>query len=187
MKKALLALALVAVVAVFGFQGTKAQEQTDVYLSITGGNLTIGATGTFDFGTFSSLSTTQTISQQFTGEDYFWVEDLKGADAGYYTTLDITDLTGQSTSDLIPAANVTVRTDSTATTLITGTVNADVDLPASLTTYSNFPVTFIKRDTGANNGRIGKYAAFPWLRIVIPAFISPDTYHGVLTYTLIEN
>ncbi|NOZ43788.1 MAG: hypothetical protein GXP45_01215 [bacterium] len=112
---------------------------------------------------------------------------MKGSNSGYYTTLSVSDLTGQATSDVIPAGNVTIKTDSTGAVLITGDANTSVVVPDSLLSYSTFPVTFIKRDIGLNNARIGKYAMSPWLQITIPAFVSPDTYQGVITYTLIEN
>ncbi len=190
MKKLLLAVFALAWMSLLFFHHVDAQESTDVYLYITGGNITIGATGSFNFGTFSSLSTVQTAEKQFTGDGYFWVEDLKGADAGYYTTVSITDLTGQSTNDVIPADNVKIRTYTTWATLIAGDANTKVVVPDALATaYTSFstPITFLKRDNAVNNGSIGKYAMFPWLQITIPAFVSPDTYQGVITYTLFEN
>jgi hypothetical protein len=41
---------------------------------------------------------------------------MKGADAGYYTTLSVTDLTGDNGT--IPAANISAKVDTTTTTLI---------------------------------------------------------------------
>lgn len=166
---------------------TKAQVSTDVYLTILGGNVTIGTTGSFDFGSFPVGSTNTNVEKQFTGSDYFWVDDMKGADAGYYTTLQVTDLTG--TNGTIAAANISTKVSSVTTSLINGTANANVVVSNTLLNYTplNSAVTFIKRDTAANAGKLGRYAAYPWLQVTIPAYQSVGSYHATLTYTLIEN
>ncbi len=166
---------------------TKAQVSTDVYLSILWGNVTIGQTGSLDFGTLTVASTETTLQKQFTGASYFWVEDMKGADSGYYTTLQVTDLTG--TNGTISAANVSTKVDSTSTELITGTANSNVVVSSTLLNYTplNSAITFIKRDNAANAGKLGKYAAYPWLEIKVPAYQSVGSYHATVTYTLIEN
>ena len=167
--------------------GTKAQVSTDVYLTILGGNVTIGTTGSFDFGSFPVASTDTNVEKQFTGTDYFWVDDMKGADAGYYTTLQVTDLTG--TNGTIPATNISTKVNSVTTTKINGTDNTNVVVSNSLLNYTplNSAITFIKRDNATNAGKLGRYAAFPWLQVTIPAYQSVGSYHATLTYTLIEN
>jgi hypothetical protein len=67
---------------------------------------------------------------------------------------------------------MSIRTTSLATVLLTGTTNANVVLPAGFTTYQPFatPITFIKRDSAANAGKIGRYGAYPFIQAVIPAF-----------------
>jgi len=95
MKKIILTALAVAGGIAFFTQGTHAQTgaSTDVRLSIQGGAVTHGVTtGAFDFGTYASLDTGQTVEGQFTGNAYFWVRDLKGADLGYYTTVSVSDL-----------------------------------------------------------------------------------------------
>ncbi|MDD3262833.1 MAG: hypothetical protein PHR61_03220 [Candidatus Absconditabacteria bacterium] len=166
---------------------TKAQVSTDVYLTILGGNVTIGTTGAFDFGSFPVSSTENLVEKQFTGDDYFRVDDMKGADEGYYTTLQVTDLSGANGS--IPATNISTKVDSTSTTLINGTDNANVVVADGLLNYTplNTAITFIKRDTGANAGKLGRYAAFPRLQVTIPAYQSVGSYQATLTYTIIEN
>ncbi|AHB41479.1 TPA: hypothetical protein DIC40_05695 [Patescibacteria group bacterium] len=166
---------------------TKAQVSTDVYLTILGGNVTIGTTGAFDFGSFPVASTDTNVEKQFTGADYFRVDDMKGADLGYYTTLQVTDLTGDNGT--IPAANISTKVSSVTTTKINGTDNANVVVSNTLLNYTplNSAITFIKRDTAANTGKLGRYAAFPFLQVTIPAYQSVGSYHATLTYTIIEN
>ena len=82
-----------------------------------------------------------------------------------------------------------MKVDSTSTVKISGKNNANVVVNSTLLAYTpiDTPVTFIKRDLAANGGKIGKYAAFPWLQVTIPAYQEVGTYHATLTYTLIEN
>lgn len=166
---------------------SQAAVNTDVYLSVLWGNVTIGTTGAFNFGSFTVSSSVVTTGKQFTGNDYFWVDDMKGADSGYYTTIQSTDLTG--TNWTILASNISMKVDAVTTTLITGTANANVVVANGLLSYSplNSAVTFIKRDTAANAGKLGRYASFPWLQVAIPAYQAVGSYHANLTYTIIEN
>lgn len=166
---------------------TKAQVSTDVYLSVLWGNVTIGATGSFNFGSFPVSTTSVITGKQFTGTDYFRVEDMKGADSGYYTTIAATNLTG--TNGTIPATNIAMKVNAVATSLINGTANANVVVSNTLLSYTpiNAAVTFIKRDAAANAGKLGRYAAYPWLQVTIPAYQSVGSYHATLTYTIIEN
>lgn len=196
MKKVILMALLFAGGFLFISQWVNAQTtgNTNVKVSIVGGNIAIGATGSFNFWSFTSLDTEQVTGAQFTGDAYFRVKDLKGADAGYYTTLSISDLTWATVgnTDYIPATWVMIKVDSTATTKISGRTNANVLVDASLAAgYVVFDSSnvrdFIYRSTGVNSKKIGKYAAWPRLQITIPAFLTPDTYEGTITYTLYEN
>lgn len=166
---------------------TKAQVSTDVYLSIIGGNVTIGSTGSFDFGAFPVASIDTNVEQQFTGDDYFRVDDMKGANSGYYTTLQVSDLSGAN--GVIPAANISAKVDSVNTTLVNGSANTNVVVANGLLSYTPLDgaITFIKRDSAENYGKLGRYAAFPWLQVTIPAYQSVGSYQATLTYTLIEN
>lgn len=182
--KILLACALLSLVAFSST--TKAQVNTDVYLTVLWGNVTIGTTGALDFGSFPVSATATNVEKQFTGDDYFRVDDMKGANSGYYTTIQATDLTWDNGT--ISASNISAKVDSEATTLITGAVNTNVVIPNDLLSYKPLSgaMTFIKRDTAANAGKIGRYAAFPWLQITIPAYQSVGSYHATLTYTIYE-
>ena len=67
MKKRLsLMLGAVGLVALSLVAGVSAQESTNVNLVINGGTVTIGATGSFDFGSIGVSSTTVQLEQQFT-------------------------------------------------------------------------------------------------------------------------
>jgi len=170
----------------------EAQESTDVNFVIDTGNstLTIGATGTFNFDSMS-VSTSEVVSEkQFTGNAYFRVEDFKWVDTGYYTTLQITDLTGQDNGAVIPGTNVKIRTFSTGTTLITGTANSAVVVSDSVAAdYVDFytsPVTFINRGPNVNAGKLWKYGVWPRLQLTVPAYQAADTYQGIITYTIYD-
>ena len=73
-------------------------------VEILPGDICIGTTGSFDFGQYMALNTGQTQNGSFS--DPFWVEDLKGADTGYYTTVQLSgDMDGPGAAT-IPAANL---------------------------------------------------------------------------------
>lgn len=184
------ALCLAAGFLVVGFfnvaDGSTGTINTEVQVEIIGGDVCIFATWSFDFGTYTVSSTDQTVTGAFT--DYFSVEDLKGSDSGYYTTLQLSgDLTGPGGAT-IGSGNVSAAVPSTGTDLITGTANALVEIPASLLNYSTLDTarTYIKRDPAANFWTVGHYGQYPYLQVVIPAFSAVGTYTGTLVYTLFD-
>lgn len=185
LKKAIMPTLVAAVAVLAVSSSTNAQQSTDVYLTITGGSVTISGATTFNFGTFTVSDTVVTQDKQFTGAaEVFSVRDTKGVDAGYYTTLSVTNLSG-SAANFIPASNVYIKADTV--TKLDGTDNANVVVNIPTYTALDTPVTFLKRDTAVNNGVIGEYGTWPWLRVEIPAYQTVDTYQGTLTYTLYEN
>ena len=130
--------------------GASCAENTTVSIDILPGDICIGSTGSFDFGDYTVSASNQTVTGVFT--DYFWVEDLRGEDSGYYTTLQLSgNLVGPGGAS-IAATNASVKVTGTSSVTISGTANANVNLPAGLTSYTalNSAVTFIKRDTAAN-------------------------------------
>lgn len=194
-----LPVAALALVAVFAWTGTNAaclgtgtscSENTTVQVTIDPGDICIGSTGSFDFGTYTVASSAQTVTGAFTDE--FWVEDLKGADSGYYTTLQLAaDLSGPGGAT-ISSANVSVKTANTGSagvTTMAGSSNTNVVVDAGMSSYQSLDSarTYIKRDTAANNGVIGKYGALPQMQVVIPAYQSVGVYTATLVYTLYEN
>ena len=163
---------------------------TTVNLSVTAGTVTPASTGTFSFGAFAVAGTQTVTGKQFTGTDYFSVTDLKGAFSGWYTTIQVSDLTG--TAGTISSGNIALKVVSTGAVLITGTANSNVVVGATSGTLLNYnaintAITFLKRDPATNSGKVGVYAAFPWLQVTIPAYQAVGSYQAILTYTLIEN
>lgn len=99
-------IALLTAAACAASTMTYAVTLTDVLLTITGGDVTIGQTGDLDLGTFTISSADQDVSGTFTTGEEFWVEDLKGNDDGWYTTIQAGDMIG--TNGTIPAANISM-------------------------------------------------------------------------------
>lgn len=135
---------------------------------------------------FPQITTDSSAQTWFTSSSgYFELIDSSGADSGYYTTLQITNLSGSSETIL----NSWIARQSTGITLLSGTANTGVVLWSAFASYSvaTWTVTFIKRDPAANSWKIWTYGAILDLRLSLPAYIKPDTYTGTITYTLYEN
>lgn len=130
----------------------------------------------------------QSINQDFTWSvNYFWVQDLKGTDSWYNTTL---QLSGNLTSswNAISGSNVSFLAVGWVT-VVSWSTNARVVLDAGTAWYQalNASRNFIKRNTAANFGVIGYYAANINLKVDVPAGQPAGNYAGTLVYTLIEN
>ncbi|MDD3262834.1 MAG: Ig-like domain-containing protein [Candidatus Absconditabacteria bacterium] len=125
----------------------------------------------------------QIVEQEFS--DYFRIEDPIGANNGYYTTIAISDLSGQYQS----ISKNTIAMKSTDIIVLSGTTNPRVEINSNLSNYQSIgePITYIKRDTASNFGVKGKYGNKPWLKFDIPAYVRIDEYKATLTYTLYEN
>lgn len=162
-------------------------SSTTVQVVLSGWNISISSTGSFALGTFTVSSSSQTVSWSFT--DPFTVDDLKGADNGYYTTLQLSwGLVGPN-SATIAAANVSAKVSSDTVTTVSWTTNSRVVVASGLLSFSSLDTarTFIKRDTASNFGVVGKYGSAPQLQVVIPGYTAAGTYAGTLVYTLYEN
>ena len=181
---ALLSLGLLAWIALVG--KTNAQLNTDVYLTILWGNLTIFSTWSFNFGSVTLSYDEQTLSGQFV--DYFGVEDLKAHDSGYYTSVSVTNLSGSHAWNFMPASRVYMKVDWNTIDLISWSTNALVVLWTDFSSYVSLDTvrTFLKRDEAPNFWVTGKYWVLPRLQVIVPAYQGVDTYHGVLTYTLYD-
>lgn len=191
MKKFMKTLIVGIAVLTLGFiiMNTNAQETTDVYLEVTEGTLTITASGSIDLGSVPVSTTDVDLSGQFSTNS-FYVTDFKGSASGYYTTIQVTDLTGDNggTTYTIPAANVEFKSDAANPVLMTGTANASVTLGSVTTTYAaiNSPVTYFERNDWTTWGILSQYGDTPWVKVTVPAFQAPAEYHGVITFTLYE-
>lgn len=173
--------------------GASCFTTTTVQVSILPGNMCIGSTGDFNFGTFTASSAIQTVTGAFAGTGgYFYVDDLRGADVGYYTTVQLNaDLAGPGTAKL-GSGNVFMKTaaqGNAGITTMAGIANTNVIVHAGMSAYQSLeaPRQLIARNTGTNNGIIGQYGTLPELQLIIPAYQAVGTYTGTLTYTLYTN
>jgi hypothetical protein len=118
----------------------------------------------------------------------FSIQDLKGADAWYSTTLQISGPLTAGTNT-IPTSNISFKTVGATPTLVSGTANPRVTLDAWATAYQNFSSTrtFMVRTNAANSWVLGQYGVQIWLKIDVPAWQAAGTYTTSLVYTLIEN
>lgn len=159
---------------------------TTVTVNITPGDVCIGNEWSFDFGNFAVSSANQTVDGAFL--EPFWVDDLRGDNDGYYTTVQMSgDLVWSGSS--IPAANVSIRADGGITT-IGWSANANVVVDSTVAGWYqtlDSAITLIKRDAGANFWLVGRYGTTPELQLLIPAYQSVGNYTGTLVYTLYEN
>lgn len=196
LKTSLVALGLLA----FGFvitSSVNAQTSTwdvehavngDVYLTVDAWQLTIWVSGaTVNLWTWNAG---ETIAWQF-NPDSFYVSDLKWAASGYYTTIQVTDLTGDvnGVEKVIPKENVSFKKGQTTSPhTITGNNNEHVVFDSHVSDYYVLTgtVTYIKRDTDLG-GILWVYGDDPWVQVTIPAYTPATTYHGTITYTLYEN
>jgi len=173
--------------------GTNCFTTTTVQVSILPGNLCIGSTGDFNFGSFAVSSAAQTVSGAFVWSGgYFYVDDLRGNDAWYYTTLQLSaDLSGPGTAKL-GSGNVYVKTASQGSagiTLLAGNANTAVIINAAMSAFQSLdaPRQLIKRDNAVNLGIIGQYGVLPQMQLIIPAYQAVGAYTWTLTYTLYSN
>lgn len=163
--------------------GRSVQYSSAFTVTLPTGDFCIASPSSINFPSFTTASTIQTWFT--TSSWYFELIDSSGVDSGYYTTLQITNLSWSSTS----IANTWIARQSTGIVLLSWTANTGVVLGSAFSSYSvaSGTVTFIKRDPAPNWWKTGIYWAPLQLRISLPAYIKPDTYTGTITYTLYEN
>lgn len=188
------ALSLVAALLLFT-QSTGPRHQVHaatatIAMQITGGTVYINAPAEFFFtSTVSTSFAAQSLVQEFSGvNNYFVVQDMRGADSGWNTTLQLSGaLTTWEYS--IPAWNVEFKASSTGVILMSWEANPRVMMDSNTALYQslNTARTFMYRASAANTGAIGKYAQTIRLNINIPANQAAGYYAGTLIYTLIEN
>jgi hypothetical protein len=189
MFKLLSLLSVAVIVATVGLTSFVRAADTTVNMSITAGAITYGAPTAFTFTTPLNASfSAQTEQEVFSGAaNYFWVQDLKGTNSGYVTTL---QLSGNMTagSNIISWSNVSFRAFGWIN-VISWSANPRVVLDAGTSWYQalNTARNFIRRNNAANSWVIGYYGANIDLKIDIPAWQPAGAYTGTLVYTLIEN
>jgi hypothetical protein len=173
--------------------GASCSTTTSVQVDILPGNMCIGSTGTFVFGSFAASSASQTVTGAFVGSGgYFYVDDLRGSNSGYYTTVQLNaDLTGPGASTLL-RTNIFMKTaaiGNAGITLMAWAANTNVQIQAGMAAYQSLDTArqLIIRNTGANGGLIGQYGVLPQMQLIIPAYQAVGTYTGTLTYTLYTN
>lgn len=209
MKKLLFAMFALSLVTVFNLNSDKAsadyqecleggtwcQTSTDVTVTIEWGDICIWSPETFDFGTFEMSATARTVTWQFGISWEWYVDDQKGADTGYYTTVQVSDMTDPLTSNVIDASNVSMQSNWTSAgndaweNVLAGQTSPRVYTNSPLLTAFvaiNNPVEFINRDDDPNSWIVGKYYDLPYLQLVIPPYTPVGTYQGTITYTLYE-
>ena len=171
-----------------GTQGTCAEVE------IRGGTVQIAAPPTINFGKHTVSGAEQTSEVTLTDPNpknhpnYFSVEDLKGAAAGYYATLQVTDLSAGSKT--IAATNLKLKVTNGTVHTLGGSEDKNVKVPAKTQEYLHFtsssPATLLKRSADSK-GLLGKYGVLPSFQLTIPAYQTLGSYTGTMTYTLIEN
>lgn len=163
-------------------------ESVPVYVEITAGNISIGIEDDYiDFGQWPTSVSNHVETANFS--DHFWVQDMKGADAGYYTTVQLSGNLQWPGNEFIPAANLEMRVVGDPATLDWSPntrVQTDTGIKGNWVSMETAR-DFIRRDNATNHGVIGRYGVKPEMRLDIPWFQSVGNYTGTLVYTLYEN
>lgn len=186
-KALLLSAFALATLSIFGVYAAT----TTLNMQVLAGSVSITSpTGLSFTGTITASNAIQSLEQNFntSGAYYFTVQDLKGADAGYNTTLQVSGPLTAGTNTIATSA-ISFKSSAATPTLLSGTTNPRVVLDAGATSYQNFSSTrtFIVRNNAANSSVLGQYGAQIWLKIDVPAWQGAGTYTTSLVYTLIEN
>lgn len=186
-KTLLVSLSLIA--ASIFVLNTNAQETTEVYLTVNPGTLTITASGSINLWAVSTSTSAVDLSWQFSTNS-FYVTDFKWSTSGYYTTIQVTDLTGDNggTTYTISAENVEFKSKEATWVLMTWTANPDVTLWSITTNYTGIDsaITYFERNDGTTGGILSQYGDTPRVKVTVPAFQAPAQYHGTITFTLYE-
>jgi hypothetical protein len=136
----------------------------------------------------SSWSLTATNSNQTLElqSNYFKIDDQKGSNSGYYTTLSFSNLTWSLTG-FIPLSAMQIKVDPITT--LSWSTNPAVTMNSSLGSYSSIsnPIQFIKRSVWSWANILWTYGSRIRLKINIPAYQPIWTYTWTITYTLYEN
>ncbi len=147
---------------------------------------TIG-TDYVDFGTWSTSSSDQTMTDVHLGADGIIVDDLDSSAVSWSVSISAENFT--SASGLIPYTNLKVKADDDGVIdVIGGTSNAD-----GITTFNTFqafsgggsvsnPIALIVAD---NRTRSAVYQTFPEFQLGVPAFTDEGVYNSMFTFTFL--
>jgi hypothetical protein len=167
--------------------GANCNTPTTVTVTINPGDICIGSTGAFNFGQYTVSSIAQTVNGTFSSP--FWVDDLRGSNSGYYTTVQMSGVLQGPGASTISATNISMRTTAVGNggiTTMAGSPNTNVVVNAGMSAFQtlNTPRRLIERVNWANFGLIGQYGVTPQMQLVIPAYQAVGSYTGTLVYTL---
>ena len=155
-------------------------------LVISSWAISIGYPNNLNFPNLISTENSQDI--YLYSDDYFWIEDLKSSNSGYYLTMSVSDMLWPISS--ISANNIQIKVSSWITTLSWSEITQIIIPPSTASWFNIFPsaspVTVIKRDLNTW-GKIWKYWIKPTFKITIPAFQYIWSYMSTISYDLIEN
>lgn len=200
--KYLFGLAMFCLLSLFGslahagtwcMQSGTCKVTTQVSVSLTGGDICIWiefTTGnTLHLGTHTVSSNTQVVTGTYAPRTYWYVDDKKGIDAGYYTTVQISGHLMTSSWMILSWENLYMKTPSLNYIHLWWAHNARVVIDDGMAEYQSLHVArqLIKRNTAANNGIVGKYWTLPLVQLVIPAYQPVWEYTSTVVFTLYEN
>ncbi|HPC34097.1 MAG TPA: hypothetical protein PLP73_00400 [Candidatus Absconditabacterales bacterium] len=155
-----------------------AQIQKEVHVEISGLGLVIGTPSNISLG---SVSAGTTVEKTF--NNYFWVEDLRGVNTGYYTTIQCDGLYGPDNFIITG-----VQLSGNLVELLQGNGN-QTDIYSNLDSWTDITTPqlyFYKNDNVPLNYHGNKYGNKPSIRISIPNNAPAGTYKGKITYTLYD-
>lgn len=166
-------------------------DTSELTLVVSWSTVNIEVPETIDFWSQSGSSMPATISKTLSGEaETFYLDDQKGSDQGYYTTIQISDFVWLAYSWVIPASNAKISISSGTMLTYAGVDNPDVFVNTQSNTMLDSALTFIERDSWSNFLRIGKYYPDPnniTIDLEVPSYQAIDSYAATLTVTLYDD
>lgn len=164
---------------------------SELLLVVSWSTVSVEVPESIDLWGYSGSSIPVTLSKTLSGEmETFYIDDQKGSDQGYYTTIQISDFVWQMYSWVVPASNAKISISSGAMLTYAGAENPDVFINVQNNTVLDSALTFIERASWPNFLRIGKYYPDPnniTINLDIPAYQSIDDYTATLTITLYDD
>ena len=168
---------------------TTCSTPTTLNVTINPGQLCIASENSLSFWSIN-MSTTQQNANATFGWSWFYVDDLKWADQGYYTTVQMSGALS-NWNQTIPAANVAMKTTSVWSAGVTTqawTSNSRVIINSAMANFQSLDQArrLIERTNWANYWVVGRYWVLPQMQLTIPAYQAVGSYTWTLVYTLYE-